>query len=76
MQNLQMMEMLLKMKNPDAYNQYMQFKNSGKSPQQVIDELMNTGKINADILQKAKSMMNNGEMPGNSNNGGYTGPRF
>lgn len=76
MQNLQMMEMLLKMKNPDAYNQYMQFKNSGKSPQQIIDELMNTGRINQDILNKAKNMMNNGEVPGNSNNGGYTGPRF
>lgn len=74
--NLQMLEMMLKMKNADAYNQYMQFKNSGKSPQQIIDELMSTGKINADMLQKAKSMMNNGEIPGSSNNGGYSGPRF
>ena len=76
MQNLQMMEILLKMKNPTMYNEYMQYKQSGKSPQQVLDALLQTGRINQDILNKAKNMMNNGEIPGNSNNSGYTGPRF
>lgn len=72
MKNLQMLEMMLKMKNPQMYNQYMNYRNSGKSPDQVINELLQTGTINQDMLNKAKEMAqgNDFSITGNSNNGG------
>nr|DAH82904.1 MAG TPA: hypothetical protein [Caudoviricetes sp.] len=72
--NLKIMEMMLKMQNPEGYKQYINFKNSGKSPDQVIDELMRTGQINNDMLNKARNMAANGDIPGNSS--GYMGPKF
>nr|DAF20242.1 MAG TPA: hypothetical protein [Caudoviricetes sp.] len=72
MKNLQLMEMMLRMKNPEIYNQYIQYKNSGKKPEEVIDELMKSGRINQDMLNKAKNMAQNGDLPGNN----YSGPRF
>ena len=64
-----MMEMMLKMQNPQAYNQYMNYKNSGKTPQQVINELIEAGQINQDMLNKARNMAaNGGDMPSNNGN--------
>ena len=69
-----MLEMMLRMKNPQMFDQYINYKNSGKSPDQVINELIQTGKINNDMLNRAKEIAQGNDYSNNNNS--YTGPRF
>lgn len=75
----------LKSQNPQAYSQYMNYKRSGKSPEQIINELQANGTITAEQVQQAQqeaagllnnnSLNNNLNNPsnGSNNNTGYTG---
>jgi membrane peptidoglycan carboxypeptidase len=69
--SLSALEGMLRQKNPQMYNQYIQYKNSGMSPDAVLQELMRSGKITQADVQKAQQQL--GNIGGNT---GYTGKRF
>lgn len=58
----------LKNRNPQGYNQFVQLRNSGKSPDQVINEMLASGQINQNQLNQAKQMANQYNQTNNTNN--------
>lgn len=62
--SVSMLENRLKSMNPQLYGRYISMKNSGKSPDQVINEMLNSGMITKDDIGRASGMV------------GYSGPRF
>lgn len=55
------MEMMLlnqlRNKNPQAYNTFMQLKNSGKSPEQVLNELIANGTFTQEQVNQVKAQV-------------------
>lgn len=57
--SLSFLEGQLKNTNPNLYNEYIKYKNSGKSPDQVINELLQSGKITQNDVNTAKQQSTN-----------------
>lgn len=53
------LENKLKSQNQEAYNQYINLVNSGKSPDDIINILLQNGQISQDTLNQAKGMASN-----------------
>ena len=71
---INMMMGQLRNKNPNAYNELQQLMNSGKSPEQVLNELMASGRFSQEQIKQAQSMMP--QIMNNNNTNNYNGPRF
>lgn len=61
------LENKLKSQNQAAHNQYISLINSGKSPDEIINSLLQNGQISQDTLNQAKNMAS-GMINNNSNN--------
>lgn len=65
------MEMMLlnqlRNKNPQAYNTFMQLKNSGKTPEQVLNELIANGTFTPDQVEQARNSLGNNNINNNVN---------
>ena len=61
------LENKLKSQNQAAYNQYISLINSGKSPDDIINSLLQNGQISQDTLNQAKNMAS-GMINNKSNN--------
>ena len=46
----------LRTQNPNAYNQFQSYMNSGKSPEQVLNELIQNGTFNRQQVDQARQM--------------------
>jgi hypothetical protein len=68
--SLSALEGMLRQRNPQMYNQYLQYKNSGMTPDAVINELLKSGKISQADVQRAQQQL------GNNGSTGYNGLRF
>ena len=44
--------------NPNAYNTFLNYRSSGKSADQVINELLSSGQISQAQVEQARMMMN------------------
>jgi hypothetical protein len=55
---LKMMMAGLQQQNPQAYAQINQWMSSNSDPQQIINELLNSGKITQSQLEQAKLLAN------------------
>lgn len=60
MQNLLINSLLgkLRSQNPQAYQELVSLMNSGKSPNQVLNELLSSGKINQQQINQAQQLAN------------------
>lgn len=61
MQNNMMMNMLmnkLQHQNPQAYAQINQWMSSGANPQQIINQMIQSGQVSQEQLNQAQSMAN------------------
>lgn len=59
--NNMMMNMLLnklRQQNPQGYQQIQQWMNSGQNPQQIINQMLQSGKITQEQLNKVQGMAN------------------
>lgn len=48
----------LRNSNPNAYNELQNLMNSGKSPEQVLNELLSSGRFTQSQVQQAQQYMN------------------
>lgn len=48
----------LRNSNPNAYNELQNLMNSGKSPEQVLNELLSSGRFTQAQVQQAQQYMN------------------
>lgn len=59
--NNMMMNMLLnklRQQNPQGYQQIQQWMNSGQNPQQIINQMLQSGQITQEQLNKVQGMAN------------------
>jgi SOS response regulatory protein OraA/RecX len=55
---IKMMMSGLQRQNPQAYAQINQWMNSGKDPNQILNELVQSGRITQSDIQKARELAN------------------
>lgn len=71
--NNMMLNMLmgqLRNKNPQGYQELQQMMNSGRSPDQCLNDLLASGRFSQQDLDNVQSYLNN-----NNNNGGVNPPK-